>query len=109
MAQNMLGPESVSAFMFRDSAFRLPIFQRFSSVQVIKCCRHTQPRDSTGCRHTALTNACNCCLRRSIKCSSYRPNKGKQLTTKQLKTHFYSIFFIQLLFLLCAKLYYSKS
>lgn len=73
MAKNKLGPASVSALVFLDSAFRFPIFHRFSSVHVIKCLYHTQLRDNTGCRHTASTNACNCCFRRSMKCSSYRP------------------------------------
>lgn len=63
------------------SAFLLPAFHRFSSVQVKKCCQ-TSLRESTGCRQTELTKACSWALRCSMNCSSYLPERsGDQLNT----------------------------
>jgi hypothetical protein len=66
------------------SAFLLPAFHRFSSVQVRKCCQ-TSHRESTGCRQTELTNACSWALRCSMNCSSYLPaSRGGQPTHEVL-------------------------
>lgn len=65
------------------SAFLLPFFHCFSSVQVKKCIQ-TSDLFNTGCLHTLFTQICKTFLRCSIKSSSYRP-KNDMYDTEDVK------------------------